>query len=750
MSARTLAGVVAAALLAGLWPTAGAAQSRSPVIQQRVRLDPSQPVGFHVLMTPDTVFVGEQATYELGVFISESAQQRMRRNPEVVPAELRGVLAYDLGGPQSLPAISQNGVRSFPHVLQRALFPLAPGRLEIPASQLTYTLPRSASFFSREESATLRASDVALFVKPLPNAGKPAGFSGAVGVLSLRASLSAPEARVGEPAVLTMRVSGRGNVKLWPRPEVVAPNASLVAAGERVSVDTSGQFVRGSKEFDWLLTPEREGELAIPPVSYPFFDPYEAAYRTASSDSIRVVIATGEFVAAPNGTVERDALVLRRSDRGPLGAPLSRHPLLWALVALAPLPAVLRGRRRRADRAIDAGPHAVVEPVRPDARSRSIDDPVRHARHLASEERKRLLAGLAERLATTTPMLVERSALERRLRRRGVTRETTSRVMRLLAELDAAAWSPDAELGAEHADRLTRRLDELLGAVRVEAIGGGSADGASAASDGAGRGRPRGGRSLGAVLLAVGAAAAFASLARVGPLHASARQPADFGAAVAAFDAGEYAKASAAFLALAEAQPRHADAWANAGTAAWAAHDTVAAVRGWQRAIRLEPAARDARAHLALLPTGSWQGVASVPAVRRDLGTLVALVAWCLGWVLLALARRAPVPFLPNVGVVPVRVAGALLLVGAGGVALWQGRLERRLDAAPLSVVAGLEPLRVAPGRDANVFGGTARGDVVERTAARVDGATGVEWIAVRHADGREGWLPADALVPLQ
>jgi hypothetical protein len=741
---------VVAAMLAATWPLTVAAQARSPVIQQRVRLDPSQPVGFHVLMTPDTVFVGEQATYELGVFISESAQQRMRRNPEVVPAELRGVLAYDLGGPQSLPAITQNGVRSFPHVLQRALFPLAPGRLDIPASQLTYTLPRSASFFSREESATLRAADVTLFVKPLPNAGKPSGFSGAVGVLSLRASLSAPDARVGEPAVLTLRVSGRGNVKLWPRPAVVAPNATLVSAGERVSVDTSGQYVRGSKEFDWLLTPERAGELAIPSVEYAYFDPYEEAYRTASSDSIRVVIATGEFVAPPSGTVERDALVLRRTDRGPLGTPLSRHPLLWALVALAPLPAVLRGRRQRDDRARGRGERLPVDPVHLADPSPSVTDPAQHVRRVAANERKRLLAGLAERLATTTPMLVERAALERRLRRRGVTRETTSRVMRLLAELDAAAWSPNVELGAEHAERLSHRLDELLGAVRVEAVGGAGPGHSSSDDDAGGTGSARGARTIGMVLLLAGAAAAFASFANVRPLHAGAQDPADFGAAVTAFDAGRYAEAAAGFLALAEAQPRRADAWANAGTAAWVAHDTVAAVRGWQRAIRLEPSARDARAHLLLLPAGSWQGVASVPDVRRDLGTVVALLAWCLGWTLLALARRAPVPFLPGVGIAPLRAAGALLLVMSGGVALWQGRLERRLGAAPLSVVAGLEPLRVAPGRDANVFGGTSRGDVVQRTASRVDGATGVQWMAVVHADGREGWLPADALVPLQ
>jgi hypothetical protein len=115
-----------------------------------------------------------------------------------------------------LPALTQNGTRTFPHVLQRALFPLAAGRLDIPASQLTYTLPRSTSFFSREESAVMRANDVALHVRPLPRTGQPDDFSGAVGVLGLRASVDTPDARVGEPVLLTVDFYRRRKARAVP------------------------------------------------------------------------------------------------------------------------------------------------------------------------------------------------------------------------------------------------------------------------------------------------------------------------------------------------------------------------------------------------------------------------------------------------------------------------------------------------------------------------------------------------------
>lgn len=709
-------------------------QARSPVIQDRVRLDPSEPVGFRVLLTPDTVYVGQQATYEIGVFITESAQQRMRRNPEVVPAELRGVLAYDLGGPQSLPAITQNGTRSFPHVLQRALFPLAPGRLEIPASQLTYTLPRSASFFSREESAVMRADDVALYVRPLPRTGQPDDFSGAVGVLSVRASVDTAGARVGEPVLLTVRVMGRGNVKLWPRPEVATPGAALVAAGERVTVDTSGQYVRGTKEFDWLVTPQRVGPLAVPVIEYAYFDPYEASYRVASSEPIGITIADGEFVSAPMTVVERDGLALRRVDRGERGRPLSRHPLLWALVALAPLPALRRRRATRTREASGRVAHAVAE-ERAEPRMRALSSNER-ARRSAAEARKQLLDALAAQLATTATALVAHSALERRLRRRGVTRGTTQLVLALVADLDTAAWARDADSAWRHEADVRARIDALLAQVTLEAVPVATPDGAPT----------RSGRASATLLLLL----LLASGSGAATLHARSEQPSSFVAGVESFERQRYGESAAHFLALATAAPQHADAWANAGTAAWAANDTVAAVRGWQRALRLEPDAADVRRHLALLPSGSWDGVARVPNVPRDVGTLVAALCWCLGWAGVLWVRRdrerAQRTDAARVG---RAVPGALLLVALllGG---WQWRLEAQLAHAALSVVSRAEPMHVAPGRDANVFGGTARGDLVRLEESRREGASGEAWGRVTHADGRAGWLPVKALVSLE
>ncbi len=733
-------------LLCGLTGNRAGAQARSPVIQNRVQLNPGQPVGFHVLMVPDTVYVGQQATYEMGVFISESAQARMRRNPEVVPAELRGVLAYDLGGPQSLAALQVGGQRMFPHVLQRALFPLASGVVTIPASQLTYALPRSSSYFSREESAVVRADAVTLYAKPLPLEGQPDAFAGTVGQVNLTASVDLKSARVGETVVLTLRLGGRGNVKLWPRPSVQTASASLVPAGERVRVDTTGQYVRGTKEFDWLVTPEREGRLVIPVVKYPYFDPYAEEYRVASSDSLELPITRGQIIADDAADAERDVLPIRRTNRGELSAPLSSQPLFWALIALMPVPAiVVRRTRSRAARELPVETGAVEITPQRAVSTQVHTNPTRVA---AASLRRKLLDQLAERLDTTSPMLAERRVLQQRLRRRGVTRETTRDVMALIDELDEAAWSasgtPSAAIERD-APTWTERLRSLVVRVHDEAMPARTpfTDGRSASTAGKSGTGTRSSRSP--VLLAAMASGAML----LGGAQLLAARADTFEEAIAQYDAGAYADAAESFLALANVSPRNADAWANTGTSAWAAHDSVTAVVGWQRALRLEPTALDLRERLELHSALARDGAASVPQIGRQTPTLVALALWCTGWALFAFtivvtrARRGGV-LDEYAGL--ARVTAVALMVGAAGSALWQRQLSAQLDNPSIAVVTQLEPLRVSPSLDADLSGNTERGDVVVRAETRVDAERGETWVSVTHSDGRLGWLPARAL----
>ena len=87
-------------------------------------------------VTPDTVYIGQQTTYQVAVFIDEETRRRMRRYPGFSPPELRGVAAYDIPAMRELLPLRSAGNRRYePHVYQRALFPLIPGRIVMRRSE---------------------------------------------------------------------------------------------------------------------------------------------------------------------------------------------------------------------------------------------------------------------------------------------------------------------------------------------------------------------------------------------------------------------------------------------------------------------------------------------------------------------------------------------------------------------------------------------------------------------------------------
>ncbi|MBW3629891.1 MAG: BatD family protein, partial [Gemmatimonadetes bacterium] len=134
----------------------------------------SQGVNFRAAVNRDSVYVGEQVTYQVGVFLDDDTRHRLRRNPEFTPPEPRAMLAYDLPSPPGPTAVrTANGRRYEVHVFQRALFPISPGPAMVPPARLAYALPLSNSFFAREERRTARADSLTVQVRPLPAADRP-------------------------------------------------------------------------------------------------------------------------------------------------------------------------------------------------------------------------------------------------------------------------------------------------------------------------------------------------------------------------------------------------------------------------------------------------------------------------------------------------------------------------------------------------------------------------------------------------
>jgi hypothetical protein len=204
---------------------------------------------------------------------------------------------------------------------------------------------------------------------------------------------------------------------------------------------------------------------------------------------------------------------------------------------------------------------------------------------------------------------------------------------------------------------------------------------------------------------------------------------------VVAYDSAHYPVAAALFDSAAHASPRSADAWANAGTAAWTHADTASAVVGWQRALRLEPLAIDARERLDMTPGPARGALAAVPPIPLDALAVLALLAWWLAWAGAAtrLFGRAK----------PTQRAVYALHGLAVTLAVGYVLLDERLAASTLRVVADPMQLRAEPSLASDAGAATHTGQIL-RAAQRRGG-----WTRAVLENGDDGWIESDRLRPL-
>jgi len=677
-----------------------------PTVVARARIDTSLDVNFRALTEPETVYVGQQANYEVAVFLNETVRDRLRRNPTFFPPDMQAMLAYDLPPVTGEPPKRKVGTRCFDAlVYQRALFPLVPGRFVIAPAQLVYSLPLSSSFFSREESHELVTDSTVLVAIEPPNAGRPREYTGAVGDLAIASHLDSRRGRVGDPMLLTVRLSGAGNVKLFPPPQLAIPWANLVRADERVQVDSAARRIRGAKEFDWVLTPKVAGELDLPPIRYGYFNPDTRRYEVTAAAGERVTIAPGALAVIDTSRAE-PLLPIRMQYRGPVDHPPQNLAYFWLALVLAPLPAVA-GRIRRAPRR--------VAPMTAGARLRAM---ARHPRsvHDACELRRVYANALGERLGVSSERFTRPGTLARALRRAGVPIGIATDAETLLRELDEAAYGHSAPLPNGSVERAAA----LLKAAEAEAL-------------------PRIELRLPPVLGIVLVAALPLSVATVRALSTSAAERA-FETGVRAYAARQFVAARGAFGTAASEAPWAPDAWANLGTSAWAAGDTANAVVGWQRALRLEPGASDLRERLQFAQPAAFGSLGFVPALSSTILLWSALVAWCVAWLLGAIVnfRRA----------MPGRIGLRRWAYAAGilGVVQLLGGLDvdQHLAARDLTVVRATTRLSSDP-----ALGGEAKGTAVVGEVARAVRRQGA-WTLVALDDQREGWIESANLATLE
>ena len=246
----------------------------------------------------NSCYVGEAllATYKLYTRLKSES------NPSKNPS-FNGFSVIEMAEPNDALGYTNeklNGKSYNVYIIRKAqLYPLQAGAIEVESA----TLDNKISFLKYSgskgdsynidpnalitETVALSTKPSIINVKPLPEAGKPDGFKGAVGNFTIDAVLQKHNFSTDETAKLYVTLSGEGNMHLLTLPDIKWPSA-IEVFDAKITDNTDNRTVpiSGSKTFEVPFAISEEGSYIIPSIELSYFDPTNKIYKSTSTKSI--------------------------------------------------------------------------------------------------------------------------------------------------------------------------------------------------------------------------------------------------------------------------------------------------------------------------------------------------------------------------------------------------------------------------------------------------------------------------------
>ena len=133
-------------------------------------------------------------------------------------------------------------------------------------------------------------------VLPIPTAGRPADYRGAVGRYQIAVAASPAQVKAGDPINLLIGISGTGPMELVEAP----PLAELptLASDFKVPSEPLAGFVKGDQKiFSVQIRPRKAGVSEIPSIPFSFFDPASGKFATVQSAPVSIKVDPADVLA---------------------------------------------------------------------------------------------------------------------------------------------------------------------------------------------------------------------------------------------------------------------------------------------------------------------------------------------------------------------------------------------------------------------------------------------------------------------
>ncbi|MBK6685590.1 MAG: protein BatD [Deltaproteobacteria bacterium] len=236
-------------------------------------------------------YLGQEILLDLEIFVDPTATFSI--SDSVNPPELDGFWREILDQPKRLERRAERiGNRTYHvyRVWRLALYGLEAGERTLEPATLTFT--QGQSIFGGGRRSRRRSLPVTIRVKPLPTEGRPADFNNNnVGQYELSATLDRDQVPAGKAVVLTVTLSGSGNIKSARLPAIDnLPGFRVFPPTLKEHPELTREGQRGRKSAEILLMPESGGRLEIPSLALSIFDPIGQTYRRLHTTSLRVAV----------------------------------------------------------------------------------------------------------------------------------------------------------------------------------------------------------------------------------------------------------------------------------------------------------------------------------------------------------------------------------------------------------------------------------------------------------------------------
>lgn len=310
-------------------------------------------VAFMKLSFPKTkVYVGESILARLELYLRDDVQNF--GNFQLNSAPTDGFSAGKTVELQNQRRRVQVGNRAYTVIpLALPLTTVKAGALDVGpfTGSCVVVLPseqRNAFFIfnqGEQKQITLATETLHIESKPLPEAGKPANFSGAVGQFSLAASAGPTDVTVGDPITVRVQISGRGALDgvalptqdAWKNFKTYPPTTKL---------ETTDQFgFQGTKTFEQIISPLNNDVHELPALNFAYFNPEDGQYHTLTHPAVPLNVKAAGATPLPqlaaNKAEEKTAqdILPIKEKLGPVGRD-SVEPILTkpAFLALQTVP----------------------------------------------------------------------------------------------------------------------------------------------------------------------------------------------------------------------------------------------------------------------------------------------------------------------------------------------------------------------------------------------------------------------------